>query len=115
MKGNLEGRLLEIAEKLIKGFHWLSPYMNDMPPKTPLIVLREIGREVEQRQLMGVEIKEIVSEIKKAEKEFIESAVAKSEGPRAAGTFTIPRAIKEGRRYSRVDGKWYFDPPKGEK
>lgn len=25
------------------------------------------------------------------------------------GTFTICRAIKQGRRYSRVEGKWYFD------
>lgn len=25
------------------------------------------------------------------------------------GTFTICKAIKQGRRYSRSEGKWYFD------
>lgn len=28
----------------------------------------------------------------------------------ARGTFTILKVIKEGRRFSRVEGRWYFEP-----
>ena len=104
---SLESRLMEISKKLIKGFHWLSPSSNEMPPKTPLIILREISRELEQSQIMGVEIKEIAAKVKELE----ENALADT--PKTKGTFTIMRAIKEGRRYSRVEGKWYYDKPEG--
>jgi hypothetical protein len=99
---------MEISNKLIRGFHWLSPHVNDMPPNTSYIVLREIDRELERRQIMGVEIKEIAKKVKDLEEH------APAETPRTKGTFTIMRAIKEGRRYSRVEGKWYYDKPEGE-
>ena len=105
---SLEDRLIDISMKLIRGFHWLSPALNDMPPKTPLIILREISRELEQRQIMGVDIKEIAEKVGELEE------YAPAETKKTPGTFTIPKAIKQGRRYSRVEGKWYFDPPKGE-
>lgn len=35
-------------------------------------------------------------------------AVSRPEPTR--GTFTIVKAIKEGRRFSRVKGGWYFEP-----
>lgn len=37
-----------------------------------------------------------------------EQIVSKPETPH--GTFTIMKAIKQGRRFSRVEGKWYFEP-----
>lgn len=105
---SLEERLIDISTKLIKGFHWLSPSLTEMPPKTPLIILREICRELEQRQLMGVDIKEIAEKVGELEE------YAPTETQNIPGTFTIPKAIKQGRRYSRAEGKWYFDPPKRE-
>lgn len=106
---SLADHLNQISTKLIRGFHWLSTDPREMPPKTPLIILREICRELEQKQLMGVDIKEIAQKVSELEE------YAPAETNKIPGTFTIPRAIKEGRRYSRVEGKWYFDPPKDEK
>lgn len=109
MAKSLEQQLLDISQKLIRGFHWLSPNPNEMPPKTPFIVLREIVRELERQQLLGVEIKEIALKIRELEGRYA------NKPQKTSGTFTIMKAIKEGRRYSRVEGKWYFDPPKDEK
>ena len=108
MSKTLQSQLLKIHEKLIRGFHWLSPYPEEMPPRTPFIVLREIVRELEKLQVMGVEIKEIANKVQDLEEH------APAETPKTKGTFTVMKALKEGRRYSRVEGKWYFDPPKGD-
>ena len=63
----MEERLIDISLKLIRGFHWLSTDPREMPPKTPLIILREICRELEQRQIMGVDIKEIAQKVSELE------------------------------------------------